>query len=78
MAALSIETTFATHYANLGMDENVDGDFVSHMVQVTVVDANCRFDQPACVADAQGAFAQWMAVPFPDDLTSNPINKHAR
>ena len=60
------------------MDEDLNVPFISNMVQATVIDANCRYDKPTCVSDSQAVFAEWMALPNPDDLTKNPVNKHAR
>ena len=60
------------------MDEDLVGTFGDFFTQRTIIRATCPYDQADCVSDAQAQFSAWMAVSTPDDLSTNPVNRHAR
>ena len=73
-----LEDMFIDQYAKVGMAYDSEMTFTEKRAQQTIIDANCRYDQPQCVSDAQSQFNAWMNSATPDDLSTNPCNKEAR
>lgn len=74
----SLIASFFAKFNELGIDEIQDSTWNDQMAQRMVIKLACDFDQPECVSAAQASFSAWMSTPDPDDLASNPTNRHAR